>query len=360
MREIQALVLESGKPVLRTRSAPRAHHPDDVVVRVAATGICGTDRGIVLGEFPALEGVVLGHEAAGVVETVGSAVTRLRPGDRVVVNPTYHCGRCRPCRRGMAAHCTAKDGREIGVDRDGTMAGAVVVPKGFALPLPDSMSFRRAAVVEPLACVLTNVEAAAPRPDDRVLVIGGGPIGTLCALVFAHRGARTVLLERDTTRAALARDILPDGVEVVGSPGHGPGHGPGLALPAGVLPHGPDVVVDTTGVLLEQALEIVASGGTVVVMGEREHARASVPLRPLVTRGVRVIGAGPYPPHLFEAALDLAADLPIDRIVTHTFPLAAYRDAFAALAAPLEPATAPAAYAAMKVLLVSDPDLATR
>jgi threonine dehydrogenase-like Zn-dependent dehydrogenase len=354
MTEIQALVLESGAPTLRTRPAPRARHPDDVVVRVAATGICGTDRGIVLDEFPALDGVVLGHEAAGVVEAVGPAVTRLRPGDRVVVNPTYYCGRCRPCRRGMAAHCTAKDGREIGVDRDGTMAGAVVIPEDFALPIPDSMTFRRAAVVEPLACVLTNVEAAAPRPDDRVLVVGAGPIGTLCALVFAHRGARTVLLERDPTRAALARDILPDGVEVV------TGSGPGLALPAGVLPHGPDVVVDSTGVLLEQALEIVASGGTVVVMGEREHARASVPLRSLVTSGVRVIGAGPYPPRLFEAALDLAADLPIDRIVTHTFPLDAYRDAFAALAAPLEPGASPGTYAAMKVLLVSDPGLAAR
>ncbi|GHH87490.1 alcohol dehydrogenase [Streptomyces sulfonofaciens] len=354
MTEIQALVLTSGTPALRSRPSPAPHHPDDVVVRVAATGICGTDRGIVLGEFPALDGVVLGHEAAGVVQAVGTAVTEVSPGDRVVVNPTYTCGRCRPCRRGLAAHCTAKDGREIGVDRDGTMAGAVVVPERFACPIPDTVSFRRAAVIEPLACVLTNVEAAAPRPDDRVLVVGGGPIGTLCALVFAHRGVRTVLLERDATRAALARGILPDAVEVA------TGSGPGIGLPAGLLPHRPDVVVDTTGVLLEEALALVAAAGTVVVMGEREHARASVPLRPLVTSGVRVIGAGPYPPRLFEAAVDLAADLPLERIVTAAFPLAAYREAFAALGAPLEPGAGAGAYTAMKVLLVSDPELAGR
>ncbi|MFJ4918752.1 zinc-binding dehydrogenase [Streptomyces sp. NPDC088725] len=354
MSDIQALVWEAGAPVLRTRPAPRPQQPDDVVVRVAATGICGTDRGIVLGEFPALEGVVLGHEASGVVEAVGPGVSMVRVGERVVINPTYYCGRCRPCRRGMAAHCVAKDGREIGVDRDGTMAGAVVIPERFACPLPDSMSLRHATMVEPLACVLTNVQAAAPRVDDRVLVVGGGPIGTLCALVFAHRGARITLLERDTARTALARDILPGAVDVVTS------EGTGLGLPAGVLPEGPDVLVDTTGVLLEEALETVAVGGTIVVMGEREHARADIALRSLVTRGVRVVGAGPYPPHLFEAALDLAGELPVDRLVTDEFPLDGYRDAFAALGARPSPAERTAGYTAMKVLLVSDPELALR
>ncbi|MER6169080.1 zinc-dependent alcohol dehydrogenase [Streptomyces violaceorubidus] len=354
MTDMQALVLEAGTPRLRTRPTPVPGHPEDVVVRVAASGICGTDRGIVLGEFPALDGVVLGHEAAGVVTAVGAAVTAVRPGDRVVVNPTYFCGRCRPCRRGMAAHCTAKDGREIGVDRDGTMAGAVVVPGAFVHPIPDTMSFRRAALVEPLACVLNNVEAAAPRPDDRVLVIGGGPIGTLCAMVFAHRGTRTVLLERAPERAVLARSILPPAVRVIS------GDEPELCLAEGAPADSPDVIVDTTGVLLAEALTHVAPGGTVVVMGEREAARASLALRALVTEGIRVIGAGPYPPHLFRAALDLADILPIDRIITDEFALDAYEDAFAALAAPLGAGVTGGTYTAMKVLLVSDSDLVRR
>lgn len=351
MTQMHALVLEGGRPVLRTRPTPAPREEDDVVVRVAATGICGTDRGIVLGEFPAAEGVVLGHEAAGTVNAVGSGVRTVRPGERVVVNPTYFCGRCRPCRRGMAAHCTAKDGREIGVDRDGTMAAAVVLPERFVRPLPDGMTFRRAALVEPLACVLNNVAAAAPRFDDRVLVLGGGPIGTLCALVLAHRGARTTLLERDAARAELARDVLPGTVPVVTGEGAG-GRG---AAPA--LPQEPDVVVDTTGVLVGEALAAVAPGGTVVAMGEREEARAEVPLRSLTTRGTRLVGAGPYPPHQFEAAAELAMELPVERLVTREFPLEEYREAFAALGAALPPASR-CGYSAMKVLLVSDPELA--
>lgn len=352
MTEMQALVLESGVPVLRTRPVPTPREADDVVVRVAATGICGTDRGIVLGEFPAREGVVLGHEAAGVVQVVGGGVSTVGPGRRVVVNPTYFCGRCRPCRRGMAAHCTDKDGREIGVDRDGTMAAAVVVPERSVRPLPDGMSFQRAALVEPLACVLNNVAAAAPRFDDRVLVLGGGPIGTLCALVFAHHGSRATLVERDGVRAELARHMLPGTVSVVTGDGAA-----GPRVPAGALPQDRDVIVDTTGVLAEEALSAVAPGGTVVAMGEREAAGADVPLRSLTTRGIRLIGAGPYPPHQFEAAAELAMDLPVERLVTGELPLENYREAFAALGAPLSAGPA-GDYSAMKVLLVSDPGLA--
>ncbi|NYI07588.1 zinc-dependent alcohol dehydrogenase [Allostreptomyces psammosilenae] len=365
-----AATLGGAAPELVVRPVPRPLGPDDVLVRVAATGVCGTDRGIVLGEFPALPGVVLGHEAAGEVAATGAAVSSVRRGERVVVNPTYFCGRCRPCRRNLAAHCVAKEGREVGVDRDGTMAGYVVVPERFAHPLPAGVSYRRAALVEPLACVLNNLTAAAPRWDDRVLVVGAGPIGSLCAMVLAVRGARVSVAERDAGRLALARELLPSAVGVLAVGADGLAAVPELRRAA------PDVIVDTTGLLLGEAMSVVATGGTVVVMGEREPATARIALRPLVTRGVRVVGAGPYPPHLFEAALDLAPGLPLESLVTHALPLERYPDAFALLGAPLPPAgrggdadakagggrdagAAPVAggYAAMKVLLVSDPAL---
>lgn len=351
MCETPALVLKNGSPTLCIRPAPRLERPDHVLVRVAATGICGTDRAILLGEFPAREGVVLGHEAAGEVIDVGPAVTTFRAGDRVVINPAYHCGRCVPCRRGTAAYCTAKEGRELGVDGDGTMAGVIVVAEHSLHSLPPGVSFRRAAMVEPLACVLTNVRAAAPRWDDRVVVAGAGPIGTLCALVLAYQGARVTLLERDAVRTRLAREMLPSSVRVLNTAGNG------LGLPEGLLAAGPDVVIDTTGVLLEEAFAAVADSGTVVMMGEREHARGTIPLRALTTRGVRVIGAGPYPPDLFEVALDLANDLPLDRLVTDEFPLVRFRDAFGALGVPTEAGAAPTEYTAMKVYLVSSPEL---
>ncbi|MFF7456473.1 zinc-binding dehydrogenase [Kitasatospora sp. NPDC008115] len=337
---MKAVVFEDvGRPGIHERAVP-AFAPDEVLVKVAATGICGTDRAILLGEFPARRGVVLGHEAVGAVAATGAGVGSVTPGDRVVINPTYHCDRCRPCRRGLPAHCGAKAGREVGVDRDGTMADYAVVPERFVHRLPASVSYRRGALVEPLACVLNNLAAAGPRWDDRVLVVGAGPIGTLCALVLARRGARVTLAECDQGRVDLARLLLPRTVRVLTA-----------QEAAGAVR--PDVVVDTTGALPDGLLGAMAPGGTVVVMGEKETGVATVPLRALVTGGIRLVGAGPYRPADFALAVDLARELPLEDLVTHVLPLERYAEALALLA------VAPGAgYRAMKVLLAADEGLA--
>lgn len=337
---------------LSTRPVPVPRTPTDVLVRVRATGICGTDRAILLGEFPASPGVVLGHETTGEAVAIGPAVRAVRPGDRVVLNPTFWCARCRRCRRGLPAHCLGKDGREVGIDCDGAMADFALADERFVHPVPDGLPYRRAALVEPLACVLANLDAAAPRWDDLVMVAGAGPIGTLAALVLAARGTRVCLVERDPVRAGLAAQVLPGAVRVAEVTGGGL---------AGALETGdrrPDVVVDTTGFLLAEAVGVVEDGGAVVVMGERQGARATLECRPLATRGVRVVGAGPYPPHLFEVAIDLATRLPLEMLVTHELPLSRAAEALALLG--VRPGTpgaeppAPGGYQAGKVLLVPD------
>ncbi|MFE0459271.1 zinc-binding dehydrogenase [Kitasatospora sp. NPDC058965] len=346
---MRAVVFEDvGRAGLHTHGVP-PYGAGEVVVEVAATGVCGTDRAILLGEFPARRGVVLGHEAVGAVAAVGAGVGSVAPGDRVVINPTYSCELCRPCRRGLAAHCGAKAGREVGVDRDGTMADFAVVPERSVRQLPAGVSYRRGALVEPLACVLNNLTAARLRPDDRVLVIGAGPIGSLCALVLARRGARVALAERDPGRAALARRLLPGTVRVLAPEEAADTPGAGS----------PDVVIDTTGSLPGDVLGTVAAGGTVVVMGEKEAAVATVPLRPLVTRGIRLVGAGPYRPTDFDLAVDLAQDLPLDDLVTHVLPLERHAEAFALLAVPPggPGPSGSGAYGAMKVLLAADEGL---
>ncbi|MFE7489980.1 zinc-binding dehydrogenase [Kitasatospora sp. NPDC057541] len=340
---MKAVVFEDvGLPGIHDRAVP-SFEADEVLVEVAVSGICGTDRAILLGEFPARRGVVLGHEAVGAVAGVGAGVTAVAQGDRVVINPTYHCDRCRPCRRGMPAHCGAKEGRELGVDRDGTMAGFAVVPERFVHRLPDAVSYRRGALVEPLACVLNNLAAARPRWDDRVLVVGAGPIGALCALVLARRGARVTLAERDPGRVELARLLLPRTVRV-------------LAAAEADAAGAPDVAIDTTGALPGDVLGTMAAGGTVVVMGEKEAGVATVPLRSLVTRGIRLVGAGPYRPADFALAVDLARELPLETLVTHVLPLERYAEALALLAVvPPAPGRPEAdGYRAMKVLLGTD------
>ena len=340
----------SGSTALRQRPVPVPGN-GEVLVRIAVTGICGTDRSIVLGEFPASPGVILGHEAAGEIVALGDGVTGPAPGDRVVINPTSYCLRCQPCRRGRPAHCTEKVGREIGVDCDGTMAEYLAVPQRYVHRLPTGLTFRAATLVEPLACVLNNLRCADPRPDDQIVIIGAGPIGTLCAHVLIARGARVSVVDRDAARARLAHAILG---------------------PVPVLRHSgcladdlrggdrPDVVIDTTGVLLEQALDVIECGGTVVVMGEREGASASLALRSLVTRGISVRGAGPYAPADFKRALTLADKLDLDTLVTHVVPLDRYPEAFALLGLATSADQAPRRYQAMKVLLACDPGLAAR
>ncbi|GAB3078915.1 zinc-dependent alcohol dehydrogenase [Micromonospora schwarzwaldensis] len=317
---------------LTRRPTPTVTNPDDVLVRVTMTGICGTDRAILLGEAEAAPGVVLGHEAVGRVAAVGAAVRGLRGGARVVVNPTYYCTACRMCRRGRMALCRAKEGREIGVDRDGTMARYAVVPERFVHPIPDGLPDRRAALVEPLACVLNNLRCAAPRWDDDILVLGGGPIGALCALVLAFRGFRVRLTEPDQRRAALVREALPRSVDVTAVPD--------LARP-------PDLVVDSVGTMPGVGVELVEDGATVLVMGERLGSVADISLHRLATGAIRVVGAGPYAPADFESALDLAADLPLESLVSHEIPLHHADKAMAMLGVP-DPLDG---YAALKILL---------
>jgi fructokinase len=333
-----ALVAAGPRATLTERPAPVVSDPCDVLVGITMTGICGTDRAILLGEAQAAPGVVLGHESVGVVAAIGPAVAGLRPGDRVVINPTFYCTTCRMCRRGRMALCRAKEGREIGIDRDGTMAAYAVVPERFTHSIPDGLPDRRAALVEPLACVLNNLRCAAPGWDDTIIVLGGGPIGALCALVLAARGFRLQLTEPDPRRAALVREALPRTVDVT--------DGPDVA-------HRPDVVIDTVGTMPGPWVDLVADGATIVVMGERAGSVGAVPLRRLATAAIRVVGAGPYAPADFESALHLAVDLPLESLVSHEMPLERAGDAMAMLGVP-DPDDG---YAALKILLtVADGD----
>lgn len=314
------------------RPLPVLREPTDVLVEVIATGVCGTDRAIALGEFPAVPGVVLGHETVGRVAEVGSAGAGLAIGQRVVINPTYYCNNCRACRQDRRAFCPAKAGRELGIDCDGSMADFIVLPQRFVHPVPEEVSDRRAVMVEPLACVLNNLRAAAPGPAAHTVILGGGPIGALCALVLAHRGAQVTLIEPDPHRASTTSVILPPTVAVTQSwPDR----------------DRPDVVIDTVGTLPLADLELVADGATLVIMGERREAVTTLALRTLATRAIRVLGAGPYAPGDFEMALDLARVLPLESLITHVLPLNSAARAFAKLGVP----AGRQGYGALKVVL---------
>ncbi|WP_327070898.1 zinc-dependent alcohol dehydrogenase [Kitasatospora sp. NBC_01302] len=360
---MRALVyLGPGSAELQDRPAARVAHDDDVVVEIVGTGVCGTDRKILLGRFLARPGVVLGHESVGVVRGTGAKVRSVAVGDRVVVNPTLYCGWCVPCRRGATNFCRHKAGTEVGVDRDGTYAEAVTLPERFVERVPAGLPFRSAVLIEPLACVLSNVQAASLTFDDTVVVLGAGPIGMLTALVAARRARRVTVAEPDGYRLELAREHFAHVVDVAGTD-------PAEAVLKTSGGERPSVVFDTTGTGLDAALRLIDDGGRVVVMGFDDTY--TVPLRPLqlTNRGIRLIGAGDYRADIFPVAVDLAAELGapqrpdtgsgtggglgpgagtstgaatstsistssgsiLERLVTHEFPLERYAQAFTAL-----------------------------
>lgn len=340
---MQALTLGDDARSLNlvTVQAPEGTRPDDVVVRILQSGICGTDRSVLVGKFDARPGVVMGHEAVGVVESAGEWVTDVRPGDRVVINPTLFCGECLECRKGQFNHCRNKTTNEIGIDRDGTFCEQIVLPAQFVVPIPDEVSTDRATLIEPFCCALSNVTAAGVNPGDRVIVLGGGPVGALSSIAAALSGGQVALVETSERRRALLGDVFDHpgmpAVSVVDT-----------ASASGEAQPRADVVIDAVGNLLETAVSLLAPKGTAVVMGY--NSGAEVRLRPLdiLFGEYRIIGAGDYNYPMFQRAFDAGIRLPLERLITHKFTLEDYDHAFDVLSV-----TQDGSYDALKVVLES-------
>lgn len=205
------LLAEYGRLALTDMDVPQVGD-DEVLVRVRACGICGSDihgyTGITGRRIPPL---VMGHEAAGVIERAGTAVQGFAPGDRVTFDSTVYCGRCDFCRRGDVNLCDAR--MVLGVScgdyrRHGAFAEFVSVPARILHRLPDSLPFEQAALVEALAVAVHAVGRKVPAAGDRVVVLGCGMIGLLTIQVLRARGCRNIVaVDLEPRRRALATGL---------------------------------------------------------------------------------------------------------------------------------------------------------
>jgi L-iditol 2-dehydrogenase len=322
---------------------------DDVVVDVHYCGICGTDLGIVSGSYPvAVPGVTLGHEASGVIAEVGPAVTSVAVGDRVVINPTPYCGRCRMCRTQRINHCVNKHGTESGVSYDGCYATRYRTTSAFVHRVPDRVSLRAAALTEPLSCVVAGVRKLQPPSlSATTFVFGAGPLGLLYTWALSLRGLTPVVIEHSPARLEFARDRLPDG------------SGAYASLEEARTkyyddPETPiDIVVDTTSMLLEDIFPRLAPGGTYMGIGLKEKA-ATIDTMLLADRSLSVIGSIDSLHGSFAEAFHLVTSgrIPVERLVSDVVPLAGYRTGFAALGCDIDGRTfGPADQASCKVLV---------
>ena len=318
------LKTEPGARRLEVREVPDpVPEPDEVVLRVAECGICGTDVSIYngnmadngdgLGLFP----MIVGHEFAGMVVARGPAVTSLANGDWAIVNPHLYCGRCPACLRGEQEICENRP--VLSWDRPGGAAEYVAVRAGNAYRLDAAVAAATGALAEPLAVAVHAVRRLAIRDGERLAVVGAGPIGILLAFVAADAGAAVTLLglELDAARLdASARLGLRTAVLQGGN-----------SNPEGVRF---DVVAEAAGTeaALLEAIKLVRKGGRIGVLGLPHHP-VPLPIPDLVFGEKTLLGIRGYAPLDWERTAELLA-AHTDRLaplITHDFGLDQIADA---------------------------------
>lgn len=325
---MQAVVFTAPGELRITDAPEPVCGPRDVVVRVTAAGICGTDVHIFRNEYYSSFPIIAGHEFCGVITDVGSEAAGLKSGQRVAVDPNLYCGECHFCRNLEGNQCLNL--KAVGVDRAGAFAEYVAVPARSCYLLPAHLSDSQAAFVEPVSCVIHALNRLRVWPGDRVLIFGAGPMGLLLTQALRRSGAsQVVVVEKQVERLKLARQL-----------GAAAALAPGPALDADLrdlAPYGFQVVVDATGVIsvIEQAFTHLRPRGQYLQFGVAPKG-AAARLKPydIFRHDWTIIGSFALS-YTFEPAIAWLANNVVDvlPLLSHTTPMAEFVGAFAAFAA---------------------------
>ncbi|PNY79854.1 NAD(P)-dependent alcohol dehydrogenase [Deinococcus koreensis] len=311
--------------------------PREVRVRVGRIGVCGSDVHYYthgrIGRFVVEGPLVLGHEVSGVVDAVGAGVTRVRPGDRVALEPGYPCRRCAYCKSGAYNLCPEMTFMAT-PPVDGALSEYVLWPDDFVFPVPDSVSDDAAALLEPLAVGVWAARKGEVRPGYSVAVLGAGPIG--CTTIMAARaaGATTIIaVDLEDFRLELARRVgathtfnarSGDALAFIRELGAAQG---GLPLSHG----GVDVAFETAGSLPTTRLSMSAPkpGGVAVLVGLPPDPEVSLDIVGAASREVTLRGVFRYA-NCYPAAIGLVASgaVNLDALVTQRYAFGQTPEAF--------------------------------
>ncbi len=284
-----------------------------VLVRINTVGICGGDIGIYKGTHPRAKApLVLGHEFCGTVEEDGKT---LKKGDKVTVNPIVSCGNCQPCNTGNQHVCNTL--RLVGIDKDGAMSEYVAVDEDKLYKIPNNVSDRVGALIEPIAVAVHSIREADYKSGDNAIVYGCGPIGMAVAMVLQEFGCTNlVLVEADDVRLKLVKDMGYDvrdaktlDIEALKAEKTGG--------------NGFDYIFDCAGVEPVAAQLIKASkvrGKIVIVAGYKTPT--TFPLNEGMFKEVSFMFVRVYRDKDYEIAVELAAKQPnFDKLITHMLPI---------------------------------------
>lgn len=292
--------------------------PREVVVEVAAVGICGTDIHVLDGEFePTVYPLIPGHETSAVVRSVGEQVTEVAPGDRVSVDPTLVCGECPQCTVGRGNLCDNWNGAGVGRTH-GSIAELMLAPVRNVHPLPDGVDLELAALIEPLSCAIHGFDLLPRRMGEHYLVYGAGTMGLMMAQLAPRAGAASVtIVDRNPERLELAREVGIDTTVLHADEASRRG--------------GWEVVIDCTGAVpaIEDALPRVRRGGVFQQFGvAAADARASFSPFRVYNDEVTVIGSMAVL-NSYGRAVEMFASgaLEATPMVSHAFSLADFGEA---------------------------------
>jgi (R,R)-butanediol dehydrogenase/meso-butanediol dehydrogenase/diacetyl reductase len=284
MKTMKALVFRGvGKIEMQEIPIPQVTQPDDILLKVSAVGICGSDIKIMEGKHHFKEDTVLGHEFSSTVVEIGSHVTHFKVGDRVSIDNNIRCGFCSFCRMGLTSQCIEIKNNAIGVMRNGGYAEYCLVPEKQCFLLPDEIDDILGTQVETLATVLNGMNTLLMLPYDYVMILGFGPIGYLFAQFAKNIAAKVAVTEIDPFRINVAKECgltvwNPYEVDVVEK--------------ITEFTHGrkADIVVEATGNALEQALQCVTPGGKVLPFGMDSSIKATVIPNDVTRWAIKILG----------------------------------------------------------------------
>jgi threonine dehydrogenase-like Zn-dependent dehydrogenase len=284
MDKMQAWVFEDvGKIFLKEIPIPKVKDPDDVLLKVHAVGICGSDIKIIEGKHHFKPNTVLGHEFCGEVIEIGTHVHHVKLGDRVAIDNNIRCGFCSFCRMGLSSQCVEIKTSALGVMRDGGYAEYCLVPEKQCYVLPPEIDDIFGTQVETLATVVNGMNTLLMLPYDYVMIIGFGPIGYLFAQFAKNIAAKVAVTEIDPFRIEIAKKCgltvwNPKEVDVV------------QKITDFTYGRKADIVIEATGNDLATALKCVTPGGKVLPFGMDSSITTTVVPNEITRWATKILG----------------------------------------------------------------------
>ncbi len=317
-------VTEPGKLAITEIPMPSAPDEDEVVIKIKAAGICGSDSHIYHGRSAfATYPRIIGHEMAGEVYRTGSSVKGFKPGDRVAVDPVLSCGNCYACRTGRHNVCSSV--KVLGVHVDGGYREYIKVGSGNVHKVPDDMPWEIAATVEPYSIAAESVDRGRLKSDDTVLICGAGPIGLVILQAVKRKGAKAIVLDIVDSRLHKAHTM---GADIIVNSKDQDLYKTVMDFTGG---EGINLVFEATGnlAILEQCISrLVSQAGRVVVLGFPNEPAKIAPIE-IMKRELDILGSR-LNNNKFPEVIRWFRDGEVDpsKIISNVFPFDKAQEAF--------------------------------